>query len=215
MTAAISFDGKEYKSIKAASGEKISFDLESSDRFYLRINSDNALLKTMDLNISGEPAKEKCLILKSDENGKYFFKENLEQNLFLGTVKTDSDMKNLRISVGNIRIYGKQGSATSWIASQKIIFKDNPVKEITLQVPCTSDKRNWNSTVAFGISAEGKNPVWQEGNPAKRKQTIIAVLKSEKPLTHCYLHFKLKNGSGIYRKNVCPSGFSGYLLNAN
>ena len=215
LTAAISFDGKEYKSIKAASSKKISFNLENSDRFYLRINSNNALLKTMNLNISGEPAKEKCLILKSDKTGKYFFKENLEQNLFLGTVKTDSDMKNLRISVGNIRIYGKQGSAASWIASQKIVFKDKPVKEITLQVPCTSDKRNWNSTVAFGISADGKNPIWQESDHAKRKQTIVAVLKSDKPLTYCYLHFKLSNSSGIYRKNVSPAGFSGYILNAN
>lgn len=215
LTAEVSLDGKKYKSIKAANNKKVSFNIENSDSFYLRISSNNALLKTMDLTISGEPAKEKCLTLKSDGNGKYFFRENLEQNLFLGTVKTDSDMKNLKISTGNISIYGKQGSATSWIASQKIVFKDKPVKEITLQVPCTSDKRNWNSTVAFGISADGKNPVWQESDHAKRKETIVAVLKSDKPLTHCYLHFKLSNSSGIYRKNVAPAGFSGYILNAN
>ena len=211
----ISFDGKKYQFKKAENNRKLSFPAAETGKFYMTIKSDNADLKTLSLEVVGTPSAEKQLTVSADSQGKYFYQERLQQNLFLSTINTTSDMKNLSIRPGNISIFGKKGSSTTWEASQKIVFNGTPVKNIILQVPCHANKSSWNAYVTFGISADGKNPVWKTSDHSKRNQTVTVEFYSEKPLNQCYLHFKLYNFSGVFKQNVAPAGFSGYVLKAD
>ncbi len=213
VEAAYSFDNMAWQSTKIADGGKFSVKLTGKQTFYIRIKAAGTLLKSMSMTVKGTPGA-KQLFLTPDNSGKYQFQEKLRQNRFIETVESPEGNAMLLISKGSIALPGKKGGANVWNGTQKVVFGKNPVKKIKVTVNGYADRRNWSCHLEAGISVDGKNPVMVKSNPAKPGQKLALELDVPESTGQCFLHFGLRNSSGVYRANVAPAKLFGYQLEA-
>ncbi len=200
-----SWNGREWFPAKSTT---IPCDSGGSERFYCRISGTPLVLKQIDFNFTGEAGRNVQLELAPDADGAYAFTEDFSSDAFWKTASYSSR--------GNLRPPGNRPFLTGpeWQGMQKVVFA-KPVRRIVLTVDMQADMPNWASSASCAISLDGEKPVAeQRSDPEKRAQTVTVEFGSASPVTECYLHFALKNASGIYTDQYAPALITKYELNA-
>lgn len=211
----VSDNGITWKNRTLFSGEKARFSIAGRKEFHIRIQGKGICLNELKMRVRGIPSHDKCVELSPDSRGIYFLKEDFTLNRFAETVRTHKGASAISFGKNFLGIPGVPGRRAVWSGVQKIRFSGVKPETVTLRVPCSADKRNWNCSIRVGLSADGKKPVYVSSDPAENHNQILTpTLTIPGGMRECLLHFELTNGSGVYRANLFPGRICGYELQA-
>jgi|GEM_PF-5680634 hypothetical protein len=207
LKLAYSTTGSNWREVVLTQGKKqAELDLNGASDLFLRIGGYGIMLQRFKLNFTGEGTLEKYVAIPADGH----LKEDFRSNRFQATV-TGDDMGLLQIVPGRAGLPGKKGYPVKWEGRQKFQLA-GPVKKIMVRASLWSDSKNWASTAEIAITPSGDSPEWKTLASDKARGPVSLELNGA--VQEFFLHYRLRNSSGVYRENLTPAALLGYEINA-